>query len=85
MPDVRRTAMDWEVHADGLEQLLVRLTDEYGARRILVTENGSGHADTVAADGSVEDPERTAYLEEHLAACARAVRRGTPPAGYFAW
>ncbi len=42
VPDVRRTAMDWEVHADGLEQLLVRLTDEYGARRILVTENGSG-------------------------------------------
>ncbi|MFF3274501.1 GH1 family beta-glucosidase [Streptomyces chrestomyceticus] len=85
LPDVRRTAMDWEVHADGLEQLLVRLTDEYGARRILVTENGSGYADTVAADGSVEDPERTTYLEEHLAACARAVRRGAPLAGYFAW
>lgn len=39
----------------------------------------------MAADGSVEDRERTAYLEEHLAACARAVRRGAPPAGYFAW
>ncbi len=33
--------MDWEVDADGLEQLLLRLTEEYGARRIYVTENGS--------------------------------------------
>ncbi|MEU3505283.1 family 1 glycosylhydrolase, partial [Streptomyces hundungensis] len=30
-------------------------------------------------------PERTDYLERHLAACASAVRRGAPLAGYFAW
>lgn len=30
-------------------------------------------------------PERTQYLEEHLAACARAVRKGAPLAGYFTW
>ena len=27
----------------------------------------------------------SSYLEEHLAACARAVRKGAPLAGYFAW
>ncbi|GAA0690728.1 GH1 family beta-glucosidase [Kitasatospora atroaurantiaca] len=84
-PGPRRTAMDWEVHGDGLEQLLLRLTDDYGARRIHVTENGSAYHDTVAPDGRVHDPERTAYLEEHLAACARAVKQGAPLAGYFAW
>jgi beta-glucosidase len=84
-PGGRRTAMGWEVHADGLEQLLMRLTEEYGARRIFVTENGSAYPDTVGPDGQVHDPERTAYLEEHLAACSRAVRRGAPLAGYFAW
>ncbi|KAA2256017.1 beta-glucosidase [Solihabitans fulvus] len=82
--DTRRTAMGWEVHPAGLEDLLLRLTREYGARRILVTENGSAYHDT--ADGTgVEDLDRTNYLEEHLAACASAVRRGAPLAGYFAW
>ncbi|MFJ4849959.1 MULTISPECIES: GH1 family beta-glucosidase [unclassified Streptomyces] len=85
IPDVRRTAMDWEVHADGLEKLLMRLTEEYGARKIYVTENGSAYEDHVGPDGQVHDPERTAYLEEHLAACGRAVRAGAPLAGYFAW
>ncbi|MFI6144048.1 GH1 family beta-glucosidase [Streptomyces sp. NPDC051109] len=84
-PGVARTGMDWEVDANGLEALLVRLTEEYGARRIHVTENGSSYHDTVAADGSVHDPERARYLTGHLAACARAARRGAPLAGYYAW
>lgn len=85
VPDARHTHMGWEVHADGLEQLLLRLKDEYGAQRIFVTENGSAFPDTVRADGTVDDPERARYLDEHLAACARAVEKGAPLAGYFAW
>jgi beta-glucosidase len=81
----RSTAMGWEVHAAGLEELLLRLTREYGVRQLLVTENGSAYQDTVRPDGSVHDPERTSYLEEHLAACARAVAAGAPLAGYYAW
>ncbi|GAB7050972.1 GH1 family beta-glucosidase [Catenuloplanes indicus] len=79
------TAMGWEVYADGLEQLLLRVTREYGAEKIYVTENGSAWADTPGADGTVEDKQRTAYLEDHLAACASAVAQGAPLAGYFAW
>ncbi|MEU8666903.1 GH1 family beta-glucosidase [Streptomyces anulatus] len=85
VPGARLTHMDWEVHAEGLEQLLLRLTGEYGVQRIYVTENGSAYEDVVATDGSVHDPERVRYLEEHLAACARAVAKGAPLAGYFAW
>ncbi|MFF1556076.1 GH1 family beta-glucosidase [Streptomyces sp. NPDC058279] len=84
-PGVPRTGMDWEVDADGLETLIMRLHQEYGARRIHITENGSAYPDTVAPDGSVHDPERTAYLTSHLAACARAAGRGAPVAGYYAW
>ena len=84
-PNPERTAMPWEVHAPGIEQLLLRLTKEYGVRKIYVTENGSAYQDTVSEDGRVHDPERTAYLEQHLAACARAVAQGAPLAGYFAW
>jgi beta-glucosidase/6-phospho-beta-glucosidase/beta-galactosidase len=36
-------------------------------------------------DGQVEDAERTAFLESHVAACQRAVASGAPVAGYFAW
>ncbi len=84
-PGVPRTGMDWQVDASGLEQLLMRLTDDYGARKIYITENGSAYPDVPGEDGGVHDPERTRYLEEHLDACARAVGRGAPLAGYFAW
>ncbi len=77
--------MDWEVDAGGLETLIMRLHLEYGAGPVHITENGSAYPDTVAPDGSVHDPERAAYLTAHLAACARAARRGAPVAGYYAW
>ncbi|MET7285344.1 GH1 family beta-glucosidase [Streptomyces sp. NPDC005573] len=83
--DVPRTGMDWEIDAGGIEALLLRLTDEYAARKIYVTENGSAYPDLVAPDGTVDDPERQDYLERHLAACAAAARKGAPLAGYFAW
>ncbi|MFJ8077218.1 GH1 family beta-glucosidase [Streptomyces sp. NPDC096176] len=84
-PGVPRTGMDWEVDANGIEALLLRLTNEYGARKLYVTENGSAYPDVLSADGTVDDPERARYLEKHLAACARAARKGAPLAGYFAW
>ncbi|QKW30245.1 beta-glucosidase [Streptomyces seoulensis] len=84
-PDVARTGMDWEIDPSGIETLLLRLTDEYRARKLYVTENGSAFPDTVGPDGTVEDPERQDYLVRHLAACASATRQGAPLAGYFAW
>ncbi|MEU9862460.1 GH1 family beta-glucosidase [Streptomyces sp. NPDC047971] len=82
---VPRTGMDWEIDAGGLEALLLRLTDDYGVRRLYVTENGSAFPDAVGPDGSVHDQDRIRYLEQHIAACARAVRKGAPLAGYYAW
>jgi beta-glucosidase len=80
-----RTGMNWEVHSAGLEELLLRLTREYGVRELMVTENGAAYHDVVGPDGQVHDPERTAYLAEHLAACARAAAAGAPLTAYFAW
>ncbi|MFF8633664.1 GH1 family beta-glucosidase [Streptomyces pilosus] len=85
LPDVPRTGMDWQIDAGGLEALLLRLTDDYGVRELYVTENGSAFPDTVSPDGAVHDPERARYLEQHVSACARAVRKGVPLAGYYAW
>ncbi len=81
----RRTLLDWEIRAEGLEQVLLRVTRDYGVQRVFVTENGSAWADTVAQDGQVHDPDRASYLDEHLSVCDRAVELGVPLAGYFAW
>ncbi|MFG2137742.1 GH1 family beta-glucosidase [Streptomyces sp. NPDC048650] len=82
---VPRTGMDWEIDPAGIETLLLRLTEEYAPRKIYVTENGSAYPDVVTPEGTVADTERTDYLHRHVAACARAARKGAPLAGYFAW
>ncbi|WP_020389548.1 GH1 family beta-glucosidase [Kribbella catacumbae] len=79
------TMLDWEVHPAGLEELILRLAKEYGAEKIYITENGSAWVDQPDASFAVDDTDRTAYLEGHLAACVRAVQQGAPLAGYFAW
>jgi beta-glucosidase len=85
VPDATHTDMDWEVHPDGLEELLARLHSDYAVPRVYVTENGSAWPDEVGVDGTVRDTERAEFLEQHLAAAARAVTRGVPLAGYFVW
>ncbi|RYP83523.1 beta-glucosidase [Nocardioides guangzhouensis] len=80
-----RAANGWEVDPDGLVEVLTRVSEEYTSLPIYVTENGSAWEDRVAADGSVDDPDRLGYLADHLDACARAREAGADVAGYFAW
>jgi beta-glucosidase len=80
-----QTAMPWEVYAPGLEQLLLRVTHQYGAQDIMVTESGAAYEDVVGPDGRVDDAERAAYLEQHVAACARAAAAGAPVSAFFYW
>jgi beta-glucosidase len=84
-PPGRRTAMGWPVDENGLEEILVWASENYQPPAIFVTENGSAYDDVVGADGSIDDPERTAFQLDHLAACARAAERGVPLRGYYAW
>ena len=79
------TALDWEVHPAGLEEVLLRLTKDYDAPALYVTENGSAWTDEADANGYVADHERTAYLLDHVDAVAEAVAKGAPVRGYFAW
>ncbi|MGC4939477.1 GH1 family beta-glucosidase [Kribbella sp. DT2] len=84
-PNAEHTMLDWEIHPAGLEELILRLAKEYGAEKIYITENGSAWVDQPDASFTVDDTQRTAYLDGHLAACVRAVQQGAPLAGYFAW
>ena len=82
-----RTAMDWEVHPEGLHRLLVRLGREYpNLPPLYVTENGAAYdGDIVTPDGAVHDPERTQYLLAHIDAVNRAIADGADVRGYFVW
>ncbi|GAA1839189.1 glycoside hydrolase family 1 protein [Agromyces salentinus] len=82
-----RTAMDWEVHPQGLHTLLVRLGAEYpNLPPLYVTENGAAYdGDVVTAEGAVHDPERTAYILAHIEAVGRAIEDGADVRGYFVW
>jgi beta-glucosidase len=80
-----RTAMGWEVDPDGLLELLLRLRRDYGELPIAITENGAAFDDVVTADGSVDDGERVAYLEAHLAAVAQASGSGIDVRRYYLW
>jgi beta-glucosidase len=81
----RETVMGWEVYPAGLEHLLVRVADDYAPPRIFVTESGSAWTDHVTPTGEIQDKERTDHLEQHVEACAAAVARNVPVAGYFVW
>ena len=79
------TALGWEVHPAGMEEMLLRLTKDYDAPALYVTESGSAWTDEPDANGYVADHERTAYLLDHVDAVANAVAQGAPVRGYFAW
>ncbi|NGO67673.1 GH1 family beta-glucosidase [Streptomyces boncukensis] len=84
--DVRLTTMGWPVDPHALTDLLLDLTARYPELPpLLITENGSAEADTVTGDGRIHDTERVAYLSDHLAALAEAVRAGVDVRGYYVW
>jgi beta-glucosidase len=80
-----KTAMGWEIDPGGLHEMLARVHREYGVPAIYVTENGAAFADEPPANGVVRDPERVAYLREHLQMAQRAAGEGVPLRGYFVW
>ena len=84
-PELRRTAMDWEIEPAALTELLLRLRDEYAPLPLYVLENGMAGDEYVAPDGGVRDPERIAYLRGHLGAVLDAIDAGADVRGYFVW
>jgi beta-glucosidase len=78
------TQMGWEVEPQGLERVLHRLRTDYDCPPLYITENGAAYEDHVVA-GEVDDPDRVAYLQGHVAALSRAIQAGADVRGYFLW
>jgi len=80
-----RTEMGWEIDADGLYDLLVRVDRDYPGTPLYVTENGAAFADEKGDDGQVHDLDRIEYLDAHFRAAHRAIAGGVDLRGYFVW
>jgi beta-glucosidase len=79
------TAMGWPIDPGGMTEELIRLRQRCGELDLYITENGACFDDAVAADGSVHDDRRIAYLRDHLAAVRGALAAGVKLRGYFVW
>ncbi|SFE74151.1 GH1 family beta-glucosidase [Roseivivax sediminis] len=80
-----KTFMDWEIYPEGLYRFLKRTAEDYtGDLPLFVTENGMAAPDVIDG-GGVDDPNRIAFLDDHMDAIRRAQAEGVPVAGYFIW
>jgi beta-glucosidase len=85
VPGASYTEMGWEIYPQGLEDLLEQVYTAYHPRALLVTENGAAFSEADTPSSEVHDEQRIAYLRDHIQALARALQRGIPVRGYFAW
>ena len=80
-----KTEMGWEIDPQGLYDVLERVHREYGPIPLYITENGAAFADQPGPDGTVADPQRVAYLDDHFRIARRAIDEGIDLRGYFVW
>ena len=83
-PHLETSNWDWAIDPAGLRIGLRRLTSRYRLP-LLITENGLGEFDAVAADGTISDDYRISYLRRHLIACREAIADGVELLGYCPW
>lgn len=84
-PNIPVTDRDWPITEDGMADMLLRMKNEFGMDRILVTENGASYHDVLTLEGRVEDGNRKDYLKRHLLAMHKAMEAGVKVEGYFLW
>ena len=75
--------MGWEVHPDGLTDVLEFVRSRTRDLPLYLTENGAAYEANPV--DRTRDPERVDYLRRHVEAARTAIERGVPLIGYFAW
>ena len=78
------TDMGWEIHPQGLTELLLKLKEEYPLPPVYITENGMANPDEVIED-EVPDAARIKFVQSHLQALRSAMEQGVDVRGYFLW
>ncbi|GKX67475.1 glycoside hydrolase family 1 protein [Inconstantimicrobium mannanitabidum] len=83
-PYLKASAWEWQIDPKGLRWTLNNIYNRYQIP-LMVVENGLGAADTVEADGSINDDYRIEYLREHIKEMKEAVVDGVDLMGYTPW
>lgn len=83
--NVPHTEMGWEIYPECIYQTLKNLSSIPEMPPMIITENGAAFADTIEADGRVNDINRTEYLRKHIEMVSKAKTEGVDVRGYFAW
>lgn len=84
-PGIPTTDWDWIIHPKGLFDMMCDISLRYpNYKQLLITENGMGRKDELV-DGTVDDAERIAYVEQHLRWILKAIECGIAVDGYFMW
>lgn len=85
-PPAPYTDMGWPITPQGLEDLLVRIHQDWPEiEDIAITENGAAYDDGPDENGQVNDERRVDYLVNHLDAVSRAIDKGVPVKAYYYW
>lgn len=79
-----RDAFDRHIDPSGLYETLLRVRDQYGNPRVILTENGCSDPFSDGA-AAIEDQFRIDYLRGHLEAVKSAMEGGCDIVGYFHW
>ena len=73
---LEKSDLGWEIHPQGLTDLLVRVGREYTKLPLYVTETGMSETN---------DDRRVRFYDDHLRAVANAQAQGADVRGFFAW
>jgi beta-glucosidase len=83
--DVPKTLMGWEVSPKSFTTMLLRMKQDWpNMPPIYITENGVAFKDELSNE-RVQDSHRIQYLDSHLSALSKAIRKGVDVRGYMAW
>ena len=85
VPEATYSQMGWEIFANGLHDILLRVHRDYHPPAIIVTENGVAFNDAAQAGDLVQDRRRVDFLREHIVAMHTARQMGVPVRGYCVW
>lgn len=80
-----KTDFGWEVWPNALRDMVLRITRDYDAPVIEITENGCSYADAPDARGVIDDRRRIEFYHGYLAALHEAIEQGADVRGYHAW
>lgn len=75
----------WEIYPEGLYDIIDQVWENYHPKTIIVSENGVPVVDILTSEGRVHDHRRIDCYHRHLIQVHRALKKGIPITGYWAW